>query len=79
METINVDTRNYDLYQFWGNIIDGTGFFEPDFDYLSLDEKAELVTGAIEATLTIVDYDGVAFDHNQIKRYATSVLENRNN
>lgn len=77
MNTVNYDSRNYDMYQFWGDMVDGTGFYQPDFSELTIDEQAQKVTDAIMQENELVDFDGEIADQQTVKRYVISVLEKR--
>lgn len=79
MNTITYDSRSYNPYQFWGNLIDGAGFSEFDYPDLTVTEQVEIATRDILAQrLRIVDFDGEEASPILIKHYVKMVLEKRN-
>lgn len=75
MNTVNYDSRNYDFYQFWGDLAENTGFYPPDFAHLTIDEQAQKVTDAITQENELLDFDGEPTDEQTVKRSVKLVLE----
>lgn len=75
METIFYDSRSYTFYQFWGDLVNQTGFNALDYQSITVEEQSRLIATAILESNVLVDYDGKTTDFDTVALCVENILE----
>ncbi len=78
MNTIHYDSRNYTFCQFWGELVDQTGFNVLDYQSITIEEQSHLIASAILGSNQLIDYDGEPTDFATVARCVEIILEGNN-